>query len=231
MNLSEPFSTLSDEINVSIMTFLISGSTFLKATSFRSVSKRFNELMKPLLKKPTKYLKNIYMLINSQRDLGIKFTQKDCASRLKSLFVKTLSLNILLSLECDMTMYNKSLCFTQMTGPTFKTVDLVSFKQLSKLNLSQVFLSEAVIDVLTSHPSLSEFGLSHCGWEGDLCLRHLKICKLIMHINISKIGKSFDPPLSVEFFELTLTMRGSQYCLRHHSLAIPITDCKMLQYL
>jgi hypothetical protein len=243
-----------------MMPSLLTDSTFWECTNFMRISQSFNKLITPLLKEPKKQIKSIYTIIDFEKKRFLDLSKFnihfwECNINLlkpqarfkdlkKSTFVKELTLEALSVLYSEMKKYYKFLYSSSielvckevdivlLNDPVSEEVnivsfsDLVSFKSLNELTLTDLFVSTRMITTFGTLRCLFHFGFGY----GKLSLKGLQITKLIMIIDISKIGNCIIPPSDLEFFELTLFWRGSDksYCDR---LTIPFMDCDELQSL
>jgi hypothetical protein len=244
---------------MNMMSFLLTQSTFLQCTNFMRISRSFNKLTTPLLKEPKQQIKSIYTIIDFEKkrflDLpkcNIHFLVPQARFRdlKKSTFVKELTLEALSILYSEMKKYYKFL-YSSSIELVCKEVDIVllddpvseevgivllnnpvSFRSLNVLILTELFVSTQMIATFGTLRCLTTLSLLDFKCDDKkLSLEGLKITKLIMIIDISKIGNCIIPPSDLEFFESTLFLRNPCTKLENDTLTISFIYCTKLQFL
>jgi hypothetical protein len=242
-----------------IMPFLLAQSTFLDCTKFMGISQSFNKLITPLLKEPKQQIKNIYTIIDFEKkrpqdplrsDTPLLEPQARFGKLKKSTFVKKLTLDALSVSYSEMKKYYKFLYSTSielvckeadivlLDDPASEEVNImslddpVSFRLLNELTLTKLFASTRTIETLGRLGCLTTLSLLDFKFDYEkLSLEDLKITKLIMIMDISKIGKCIIPPSDLEFFESTLFLRDPCSEFENDILTIPFIRCTKLRSL
>jgi hypothetical protein len=128
--------------------------------------------------------------------------KNQCLNLEKSHFLKILSSRtIQYALYPEILEYFKSLYAFPMISSIIEAVSEsfeaapVSFKSLTGLTLSELSISQEIIETLKKLQCLTKFGLSRFEFNGDLWLNDLNLDTLIMLIDRSKkIGPRITPP-------------------------------------
>jgi hypothetical protein len=242
-----------------MMPFLLTESTFLQCTNLMGISRSFNKLITPLLKEPKQQIKSIYTIIDFEKErfqdspmcnIHLLIPQAELKDLKKSTFVKELTLEALSVLYSEMKKYYKFL-YSSSIELVCKEVDIalledpvseevgivsledpVSFKSLNELTLTDLFVYTRKIAILGTLRCLTTLSLLDFKCDDKkLSLEDLKITKLIMIIDISKISKRIIPPSDLEFFESTLFLRNPCTEPENDTLTIPFIHCTKLQSL
>jgi hypothetical protein len=246
--------SLSDNLGQAITPFLmdmmprlITRSTFLECTNFMGISRSFNKLITPLLKEPNQQIKSIYKIIEFEKKrflylwvcckINFLASQTKLGFLKKSTFAKKLTLEALSVLYSEMKKYYKFL-YSSSIVLVCNEVDIMlfdepmPFKSLNELTLTELCVSTRKIATLGTLRCLTTLSLLDCEFDYEkLSLKDLKITKLIMIIDISKIGKRIIPPSDLEFFELTLFLRNPRRESENDILKIPFIHCNKLRSL